>query len=68
MYFYFSDLSCFLTLVPHYSASSDVAKIVWPFVTVAILIATILITAAYLMYRRYEKKKLIIGIYSKIYR
>ncbi|GAB1865618.1 Tenascin-X [Camponotus japonicus] len=62
-----TDLSCYLTLVPHYSASSDVAKTVWPLVAVAILIATILITAAYLMYRRYEKKKLIIGMPTNLF-
>ncbi|EFN73275.1 Tenascin-X [Camponotus floridanus] len=55
-----TDLPCYLTSVPH-SASIGAAK-EWPLVVIAILIATILITVAYLMYRRYEKKKLIIGM------
>lgn len=49
-------------MVSHFNASINVAKIVWPLVT---LIATILI--ACLMYRRYKKKKLIIGIYIPKY-
>lgn len=56
-----TDLPCYLA--PHYSASINVAKIVWPLVAIAILIATILIARAYLMYRRREKKKMITGIY-----
>lgn len=63
-HFYVSDLPCYLA--SHYNASSNVAKIIWILVIIVISIAIIL--AAYLIYRRREKKKIATGIYLKIYR
>ncbi|XP_036142008.1 adhesive plaque matrix protein 2 [Monomorium pharaonis] len=51
-----TDLPCYTT--PRYNASINITKIVWPFVTIAILVATGLTTAAYLMYRKRQEKKL----------
>lgn len=62
--FYFTDLPCYTT--PRYNASINVTKIVWPFVTVAVLLAAGLTAAAYLTYRKRQKKKLSIGIFQNV--
>lgn len=53
-------------MTPRYNASINATKIVWPFVTIAILLATGLTTAAYLMYRKRQKKMLATGIFQNV--
>jgi len=61
---HFTDLPCYTT--PRYNASVNITKIVWPFVTIVILVITGLTAVAYVMYRKRQKKKLAIGIFQHV--
>ncbi|XP_014475334.1 PREDICTED: fibrillin-1-like [Dinoponera quadriceps] len=54
-----TDLPCYT--MPHYNASSEVAKIAWPVASIAALIAIGLMATVYLLYRKHQKNKLITG-------
>ncbi|XP_011700530.1 PREDICTED: multiple epidermal growth factor-like domains protein 11 [Wasmannia auropunctata] len=62
-----TDLPCYVTNNNQLFASTNVIKIVWSFVTIAILLATGLVAITYIKYRKRQQKKLAtLGIFQSV--